>query len=99
VSDGQNDVEQNCSLALFQDVTAISSNLTTSNLTAGMFDEPNTPTNATSRRTSNNVVMIPSVVSVSGPTSGDGAQENVVKKSGTAQWALIVVVLARSLMY
>ncbi|THW70188.1 hypothetical protein D6D19_07974 [Aureobasidium pullulans] len=73
--------------------TTILSNSTSSNLTAG--NDPATPANTTSRATTSIVVIIPSIVSV----SGDGIEKKVAKKGGAAQWALVVVVFARSLMY
>ncbi|THZ97602.1 hypothetical protein D6C82_06327 [Aureobasidium pullulans] len=73
--------------------TTILLNSTSSNLTAG--NDPATPANTTSRATTSIVVIIPSIVSV----SGDGVEKKVAKKGGAAQWALVVVVFARSLMY
>ena len=56
---------------------------------------PSTSSNATSLATTSIAVIIPSVVS----TSGDSVEKEVAKRGGTAQWALVVVVFARSLMY
>lgn len=66
-----------------------------SNYTAGITGDPSTSSNATSLATTSIAVIIPSVVSV----SGNGVEREVVKRGGTAQWALVVVVFARSLMY
>ncbi|KAI5205978.1 hypothetical protein E4T38_04096 [Aureobasidium subglaciale] len=75
--------------------TTIASNSTSSNLTAGTFGDPATPANTTSLATTSIVVIIPSTVSV----SGEGVEEKMARKGGAAQWALVVVVFARSLMY
>ncbi|KAI5255705.1 hypothetical protein E4T42_01842 [Aureobasidium subglaciale] len=75
--------------------TTIASNSTSSNLTAGTFGDPATPANTTSLATTSIVVIIPSTVSV----SGEGVEEKMARKGGAAQWALVVLVFARSLMY
>jgi hypothetical protein len=69
--------------------------LAESNFTAGTIGDPPTSANTTSFATTSIAVIIPSVVSI----SGDGVEKYAVKKDGAAQWALVVVVFARSLMY
>jgi hypothetical protein len=66
-----------------------------SNLTAGTISGLPTSANATSLATTSIAVIIPSVVS----TSGNGLDRYPSRKGGAAQWALVVVVFARSLMY
>ncbi|KAI4718681.1 hypothetical protein E4T48_05110 [Aureobasidium sp. EXF-10727] len=75
--------------------TAIPSTPTSSNLTAGILGDPPTSANTTSLATTSIAVIIPSVVSV----SGDGTEKQPAKRGGAAQWALVIVVFARSLMY
>ncbi|CAD0108060.1 unnamed protein product, partial [Aureobasidium uvarum] len=75
--------------------TSIPSTLALSNLTAGTLGDPPTSANTTSFATTSIAVIIPSVVSV----SGDGIEKQAAKRGGAAQWALVVVVFARSLMY
>lgn len=65
------------------------------NFTSGAIGDPTTSANTTSFATTSVAVIIPSVVSI----SGDGAERKVVRRDGAAQWALVVVVFARSLMY
>lgn len=75
--------------------TAIHSASASSNHTSGITGDPPTSSNATSLATTGITVIIPSVVSI----SGNSVEKEVVKRGGTAQWALVVVVFARSLMY
>ncbi|KAG9519083.1 hypothetical protein KCU93_g8194, partial [Aureobasidium melanogenum] len=75
--------------------TAVISSSTPSNHTAGIMGDPSTSSNVTSLATTSIAVIIPSVVSI----SGNSVEKEVVKRGGTAQWALVVVVFARSLMY
>jgi hypothetical protein len=75
--------------------TAVVSSSTPSNHTAGIMGDPSTSSNVTSLATTSIAVIIPSVVSI----SGNSVEKEVVKRGGTAQWALVVVVFARSLMY
>ncbi|CAD0095724.1 unnamed protein product [Aureobasidium vineae] len=74
---------------------AIPSIPASSNLTTGTFNGLPTSANTTSFATTSIAVIIPSVVSV----SGDGTEKHVAKRGSAAQWALVVVVFARSLMY
>jgi hypothetical protein len=75
--------------------TAIPIKPSFSNLTAGTIGDPHTSANTTSLATTSIAVIIPSVVSI----SGDGVEKHAIKRDGAAQWALVVVVFARSLMY
>ncbi|KAG9692214.1 hypothetical protein KCU95_g6652, partial [Aureobasidium melanogenum] len=75
--------------------TAMASASTQSNYTASRMGDLSTSSNATSLATTSITVIIPSVVSI----SGNNVEKEVVKRGGTAQWALVVVVFARSLMY
>ncbi|KAH0292083.1 hypothetical protein M436DRAFT_75261 [Aureobasidium namibiae CBS 147.97] len=75
--------------------TALSPKSLSSNLTAGMISDPPTSANTTSFATTSIAVIIPSVVSI----SGNSVERKAVKRDGAAQWALVVVVFARSLMY
>ncbi|KAG9962992.1 hypothetical protein KCU61_g4267, partial [Aureobasidium melanogenum] len=75
--------------------TAVISSSIPSNHTAGIMGDPFTSSNATSLATTSITVVIPSVVSI----SGNSVEKEVVKRGSTAQWALVVVVFARSLMY
>ena len=75
--------------------TAIASKSAISNLTAGTIGDHPTSANTTQFATTSIAVIIPSVVSI----SGNSVERKAVKRDGAAQWALVVVVFARSLMY
>jgi hypothetical protein len=75
--------------------TAIPPKSALSNLTAGTISDPPTSANTTTLATTSIAVIIPSVVSI----SGDGVDGKAARRGGAAQWALVVVVFARSLMY
>lgn len=75
--------------------TVVGSASTSMNYTAGIMGDSFTSPNATSFAATSIAVIIPSVVSI----SGNSAERDVVKRGGTAQLALVVVVFARSLMY